>query len=118
MIFDNSPQAKGKVERWNYTVQSRLLVDIQRHNIKSVDQLNIWFNKFYIKYLNKKFAYDPKEETIAFVSLDKKRDLSIIFCRKEERTILDGNVISYDSTYYQIINEDGLNYPMFKGSKV
>ena len=118
MIFANTPQAKGKVERWNLTIQNRLLIDIKRFNITSVDQLNIWFNKFYIKYLNKKFSYEPKEKETMFVSLDKSLDLSLIFCRKEKRTILNGNVVSYNSFYYQIINDAGFNYPMFKGTKV
>lgn len=118
MIFANTPQAKGKVERWNLTIQNRLINDIKRYNIKSIEQLNKWFNSFYIKYLNKKFAYEPREKESLYIPLDKKRDLSLIFCRKENRTILNGNVISYDSTYYQIINHDGINYPMFKGTKV
>ena len=118
MIFANTPQAKGKVERWNLTIQNRLIVDIKRYNIKSVNELNKWFNSFYVKYLNKKFAYQSREEESMFVPLDKKRDLSLIFCRKELRTILNGNVISYDSYYYPIINKDGTNYPMFKGTKV
>lgn len=119
MIFANTPQAKGKVERWNYTIQNRLLVDIKRYNIKSVDELNKWFNSFYIKYLNKKFSYEPKEKESEFVKIDKRKtDLSLIFCRKEKRKILNGNCISYYSNYYQIINDNGSNYPMFKGSEI
>ena len=118
MIFAGSAQAKGKIERWNNTIQNRLLVDIKRYKIKEVDHLNKWFNSFYKKYLNKKFAYKPAEEETMFVPLNKQRDLSLIICRKEKRTILNGNVVSWESYYYQIINKDGSNYPMFKGTKV
>jgi len=118
MIIANTPQARGKVERMNYTIQNRLLNDIKRYGIKEVEQLNKWFNSFYIKYLNKKFSYKPKEEESEFIPLDKKVDLSLIFCRKEDRKILNGNVISWKNCYYQIINEDGHNYPMFKGTNV
>ena len=118
MIFANTPQAKGKVEKWNATIQNRLLVDIKRFNIQDVDHLNKWFNSFYMKYLNRKFSYDPKEKEKEFVPLDKHTDLSLIFCRKEERKILSGNCIMYGKYYYQIINKDGYNYPMFKGTAV
>lgn len=118
MIYALSAQAKGKVERYNFTIQSRLLVDIKRFEIKSVDHLNEWFNSFYCNYLNKKFAYLPIEEDSEFIPLDKKTDLTLIFCRKEDRKILNGNCISWNSFYYKIINNDGNNYPMFKGTFV
>lgn len=119
MIFANTPQAKGKVERWNFTIQNRLLIDIRRFNIKTIDELKKWFNHYYIKYLNKKFAYEPKEEGNVFVKIDRRKtDLSLIFCRKEERKILNGNCIPYYGHYYQIINNDGTSYPMFKGTSI
>ena len=115
MIFANTPQAKGKVERWNFTIQNRLLIDIKRFNIQTVDELNKWFNSYYIKYLNKKFAYEPKEKESEFVKIDRRKtDLSLIFCRKGERKIVNGNCISYYGYYYQIINKDGSNYPMLR----
>lgn len=47
IIAANTPQAKGKVEKWNNTIQNRLINDIKRYNIKSVDELNIFFNNYY-----------------------------------------------------------------------
>ena len=32
-IAANTPQAKGKVEKWNNTIQNRLVNDIKRYNI-------------------------------------------------------------------------------------
>lgn len=119
MIFANTPEAKGKVERMNFTIQNRLLNDIKRYNITTVEQLNKWFNSYYIKYINRKFAYKPKYEELLFITPDfKKLDLSLIFCRKVKRIILNGNVISYNNNYYQIVDIDYQNYPMFKGTEV
>ena len=56
LIYANSPEAKGKIEKMNFTIQNRLLNDIIRFNIKTYDELNKWFNSYYIKYINKKFA--------------------------------------------------------------
>ena len=56
MIFANTSQAKGLIERYNGTAQRRLPNDIIRFKIKDYDQLNLWFNDFYIKYLNHFFV--------------------------------------------------------------
>ena len=117
IIAANTPQAKGKVEKWNNTIQNRLVNDIKRFNIKSVDELNKFFNDFYCNYLNQKYAYEPKEEESNFVPLDN-IDLSNILCVREERKMLDGNVVSWKNNYYQIINEDGSIKPIFKGTKL
>lgn len=117
MIAANTPQAKGKVEKWNNTIQNRLVNDIKRFNIKSVDELNNFFNDFYCHYLNQKYAYEPKEEESSFVPLDN-INLSNILCVREERKMLDGNVISWKNNYYQIINEDGSIKKIFKGTKL
>lgn len=54
MIFAGSPQAKGRIERCNGTCQSRLPNDIKRFGIKDYNELNVWFNITYRKYLNQK----------------------------------------------------------------
>lgn len=46
MIFANTSQTKGLIERYNGTVQRRFPNDIIRFKIKDYDQLNIWFNTF------------------------------------------------------------------------
>lgn len=117
LIFANTSQAKGKVEKMNETLQNRLLNDIIRFKIKTYDELNEWFNSFYIAYINKKFAYDPKEEKTEFVPLGDV-DLTKIMCIKDKRTILNGNMISFNNPYYIPINEDGTDYVFYKGTKV
>ena len=117
LIYANSPEAKGKIEKMNFTIQNRLLNDIIRFNVKTYDELNKWFNSYYIKYINKKFAYKPKENEKEFVPLDGK-DLSTIFCIKANRTILNGNMISINNEYYIPIDENGNDYVFYKGTKV
>ena len=117
LIYANTSEAKGKIEKMNQTIQNRLLNDIIRFNIKTYDELNKWFNDYYIDYINKKFAYEPKEEETEFVPLDG-TNLSKIMCLKHERTILNGNMISYNNHYYIPINEDDSDYIFYKGTKV
>ena len=117
IIAANTPQAKGKVEKWNNTIQNRLVNDIKRFNIKSIDELNKFFNDFYCDYLNKKYAYEPKEKGSSFVPINN-IDLSNILCIREERKMLDGNVISWKNNYYQVINEDNSIKQIFKGTSL
>ena len=117
LIYANSAEAKGKIEKMNFTIQNRLLNDINRFNIKTYAELNKWFNNYYIKYINNKFAYNPKEEETEFVPLDGK-DLSTIFCIKDTRNILNGNMISFNNEYYIPIDENGNDYVFYKGTKV
>lgn len=117
LIYANTSQAKGKIEKMNDTIQNRLLNDIIRFDIKTYEELNKWFNDFYINYINHKFSYPPKEEESEFVPLDN-TDLSKIMCIKEERTILNGNMISYKNDYYIAINDDLTDYIFYKGTKV
>ena len=112
-----SPEAKGKIERMNKTIQNRLLNDIKRFNIKTYSELNEWFNSYYKNYINKKFAYEPKEKTKAFVKLGKV-NLDYILCTRVERTMLDGCVVSYNGHYYKVITQDNELKPIYKGTKI
>lgn len=112
-----TPEAKGKIERMNKTIQNRLLNDINRHNISTYTELNEWFNSYYIKYLNHKFAYKPKEKEKAFVKLGN-TNLDYILCTRYERKILDGCVVSYNGHYYKVITNNNELKHIFKGSVV
>ena len=117
LIYANTPQAKGKIENKNKVIQNRLLNDIKRFNIKTYDELNKWFNNYYIDYLNKKFSYPPLEEETDFIPLDN-IDLSTIMCIKVDRKILNGNMISINNNYYIPINSDGSDFVFYKGTTV
>lgn len=101
----------------NFTIQNRLLNDIIRFIIKTYNELNKWFNDYYISYINKKFAYPPKEKDSEFVPLGN-TDLSKIFCIKSIKTILNGNMISVSNKYYVPIDNHGNDFVFYKGTKV
>ena len=108
-----SPEAKGKVERMNFTLQNRLLIDIKRFNIKTYDELNSWFNSFYKDYINRKFAYAESK----FSPLSN-QNLEYIFCTRTERVILDGQVISFNGKYYKVINDIDEVHPIYRKSNI
>lgn len=106
MIFANSPEAKGRVEKSNDTVQKRLVNDIKRFKIKNYDELNIWFNDFYINYLNQKFARLPKDLNDDFIPMLENYDYDHLFSWRFERVINSNNMFSFNGYYYAPYDEE------------
>ncbi|WP_313032506.1 ISNCY family transposase [Massilia alkalitolerans] len=57
-IQANSPQAKGRVERANQTLQDRLVKEMRLQGISSQEQANAWLPQF-MRSLNRRFAVKP-----------------------------------------------------------
>lgn len=106
MIYANTPEAKGRIERDNATFQGRLINDIKRFKIKSYDELNIWFNDFYIKYMNSKFSRIPKDPNDEFIPMLDNYNYDFLFSWRFERTINSNNMFSFDGYYYVPFNEE------------
>lgn len=57
-IQANSPQAKGRVERANQTLQDRLVKEMRLQGITSQEAANAWLPQF-MRALNRRFAVTP-----------------------------------------------------------
>ena len=117
VILANSPQAKGRVERENNTVQLRLPNDIKRFGIKDYAELNVWFNAFYKGYLNEKFAFAPISKKSAFLPLPKDTDLTKVFRLEIQREVRKAGV-SYMGDVYLPFEADGQLKVIADGTKV
>jgi hypothetical protein len=107
MIFANSPQAKGRVERYNRTAQLRLPTDAVRFGVRGYDELNAWFNDFYAPYLNAKFSYAPRDPESDFSPCPPEDRLPLVF-RTRERRVSRGAAISYGTVLYLMVDGDGV----------
>lgn len=58
MICAHSPEAKGRVERANQTLQDRLIKEMMLREIHDIETANA-FLPTYIKAYNKRFAVTP-----------------------------------------------------------
>lgn len=65
-IQANSPQAKGRVERANQTLQDRLVKEMRLQGISSQEAANAWLPQF-MRSLNRRFAVMPALPTDAHV---------------------------------------------------
>ena len=117
MIFASSPQAKGRVERYNLTGQLRLVNDIIRFGIEGYEQLDAWFNEFYVSYLNRKFSFPPAEPESEFRRLPEGFGYSSVFRIRLTR-IARGGMISYEMGLYWMVDGDGELYDPGEGVRV
>jgi Helix-turn-helix domain len=99
-ILANSPQAKGRVERANRTLQDRLKKEFRLRGIKTVEQANKYVKEF-LKEYNRSFSKKPMSDYNAHRSLEG-YDLERILCRKEERTLDCSGVFQFNSMHYQV----------------
>jgi transposase len=82
-----TPQAKGRVERANQTLQDRLIKEMRLCNINSIEEAHAFLPGFILKY-NEKFAVPPGEATPAHRPWTKTEDeLDETLARREERVL-------------------------------
>lgn len=105
-ICANSPQAKGRVERANKTLQKRLVREMRLRNINDIESANVFLLEF-IEDFNRRFAKEAREdfdEHRRYLPL--KEILNLIFSYQEERTTTKNLEISYEDSIYQIKTSD------------
>ena len=101
LIFANSPQAKGRVEKANQTLQDRLVKELRLHGISSMEEGNRFLPKF-IENFNQKFAVVPKSPVNLHRPLTRRDDLGNILVQKHPRRLSGQLTLSYGSRIYQI----------------
>ena len=100
-IGANSPQAKGRVERCNRTLQDRLTKEMRLRNISDIQHANAYLEE-YIKLHNNKFSKEPMKTTDLHRPLEREVDLYRTLSRFEERTLTKDLVFQYNSTHFKI----------------
>ena len=85
-ILARSPQAKGRVERANQTLQDRLVKEMRLRNINNIEDANRYLPEFIGTY-NEKFSKEPRGQFDAHRPLDSGFDLERTLTRCEIRTL-------------------------------
>jgi transposase len=101
IICANTPQAKGRVERANKTLQDRLTKELRLHNISTPEEANLWLPEFMEDY-NNRFATTPRSDLDFHTPLTTSDNLDHILCRKETRLLSKNLTFQYHKTIYQI----------------
>lgn len=101
-ICANSPQAKGRVERVNKTLQKRLVRELRLRGISDIKSANAYLPE-YLENHNRRFAKEarnPLNKHTGYLPL--KETLDLIFTFQEERTLSKNLELSYYNLIYQI----------------
>jgi len=114
IICANSPQAKGRVERANQTLQDRLPKELRLRGISSWEAGNAYLPEF-IEDFNRRFAVAPRSSLDAHRPLTSKDDLDRIFTWQEPRILSDNLTIQFNKVVYQIQTQRPL-YAMRRAS--
>ena len=101
-----SPQARGRGERLNRTVQGRLVNELAAAGLTTVPAANAYLLERFIPDYNDEFARPPADPTSAFVPLHGV-DLDPILCEHAARTVGPDNVVTLDDIPLQVAKQPG-----------
>jgi len=106
LICANSPQAKGRVERVNRTLQDRLIKELRLANIDSIDTGNAFLNDGYINRHNERFAVQPADPEDAHRPIAESFDLAPILARKKQRKLTKDLTFSFGRQIYRVLTTE------------
>jgi hypothetical protein len=105
-IVGYSPQARGRSERANRTLQGRLVNELRVAGITTIAVANRYLREHFIADFNAEFARAPAQSTSAFVPLGRV-DLEQILCVEHERVVGRDNVVTADHVVLQLDKQPG-----------
>lgn len=111
-----SPQAKGRVERMNGTLQDRLVKEMRLRGISSMGQGNAFLESKFLDELNDRYAVKASRGQDLHRPVDAKLVLEEVLCVAEGRVVGNDWCVRWNNRWLQIdAGHAGLNLP---GKKV
>lgn len=101
-----SPQARGRGERANRTLQDRLVNELRVAGIRTTEAANRYLEDTFIARYNEAFARPPRDTASAFVPMGG-ADLDQILCNEEERTVGKDNTVAFEGLKLQVSKQPG-----------
>lgn len=101
IICANTPQAKGRIERANQTLQDRLVKEMRLRGISDIDHANVFVNEFREDY-NHRFAVAARSSHNAHRPLLETENLDLILSQQESRTLSKNLTVQFNQVIYQV----------------
>ncbi|WHE86487.1 ISNCY family transposase [Lachnoanaerobaculum gingivalis] len=111
------PQAKGRIERLNQTLQSRLPIEFRLAGVTDINNANE-FLYHYIKEFNEKFSLPCNGIKSVFEKQPSKEKINLTLAVLTERTVDAGHAIQFEKKFYKMIDNKGMQTHYRKGTKV
>jgi len=101
IICANSPQAKGRIERANQTLQDRLVKELRLRGISEMQTANAYLPEFREDF-NRRFAVAPRSTHDAHRPLLKSDNLNLILTHQKTGTLSKNLTVQSNKVIYQI----------------
>ncbi len=115
LIYAQSPQAKGRVERAAGTFQDRLVAELRLANATTIDDANRVLEDFLPRF-NDRFKVPARESEAAYRTVTEKMCLEKILCFKYRRKVARDNTVRYRWRTLQLL--PGTDRPSYAGAAV
>jgi len=99
IICAHTPQAKGRVERVNKTLQDRLVKELRLAGANTIEAGNALLPAFMADF-NKRFAKVPREAKNLHRALSETDDLTDVFAWREERSVSSSLTLQYENILF------------------
>ena len=102
MIFAQSPQAKGRVERTAGTFQDRLVAELHLAGATTLEQAQAVLDEFVTRF-NRRFGVPPQCSEPAFRPPDPELCLEQVLCFKHRRKVARDNTVRFQLRTLQLL---------------
>jgi len=107
VLYASSPEAKGRVERMNRTLQDRLLKALRRCRISTIDEANRFIEHEFEETFNRRFARTTADDGIARADhhrplVARNDELARIFAYRQVRSVRKDMTIVLDNRWIQL----------------
>jgi hypothetical protein len=115
LIPAHSPQAKGRVERFNGTAQDRLVKELRLAAASTINEANAVLEKVFLPWFNRRCTVKAQSPNDAHRRLHPSMNLTAILSIQEQRTVAGDYTIRHDNQVYQLLPPA---HPGLRGGKV
>jgi Helix-turn-helix domain len=102
LILARSPQAKGRVERMNGTLQDRLVKALRQRGLSDLATANRYLEEEFLAPFNAKFTVPPAQATDVHRPLEPRQELARILSVCEERVVHNDWTIRWHNRFLQL----------------
>jgi len=103
LIPAGSPQAKGRVERFNGTAQDRLVKELRLGGATTIEEANNVLEKVFLRWFNRRCTVKPASDNNAHRPLHPSMKLAAILSFQERRKVANDYTIRFDNKVYQLL---------------
>ena len=104
VIYAQSPEGKGRVERLFRTLQDRLIPELRINNITTMATANRFLKEIYIPDHNNRFQVKANNPEKAYKPVPLGVDLNDVFCAKEYRTMAKDHTLSLAGDRWMVVD--------------